>query len=78
MLNKGCRELSHADFSHFLHFLSKIPLSDDDTVRPIAALSQDLLTQVGGLGAISGLSNVTSGYLSRLNPFSVKVDKYSM
>ena len=33
---------------------------------------------VGGVGAISGLSNVTSGYLSRLNPFSVKVDKYSL
>ena len=48
--NKGCRELSHADFSNFLHFLSKIPLSDDDTVRPIAALSQDLLTQWGAWG----------------------------
>ena len=37
-------------FSNFLHFSAKIPFSDDDTVRSITALSQDLLTQWGAWG----------------------------
>ena len=50
LCTRGCGEVSHVDFSNFLHFSAKIPLSDDDTVRPIAALSQDLLTQWGAWG----------------------------